>query len=243
MSDKNHFAHPSQTHAWLGRHKIIFETVAVAVFTLASIFVAWLQWRTAERQADISMRQSQPNFVITVHQVWNEKESFFTDDELLIQNFGGAPRGLRDQITTFLHITASASGDSKPRYADIPLRGYYNSAMITSDVVTGQLVKSIGYRNDRKMADLTKQVRDIAATNGYNCTIELHRYVKLVYSDLFEQSHVEYFSVAPINGADRIPASEGNKWVDQFNESDGVDLNNTTAQEIWGRVMKHLAPK
>jgi hypothetical protein len=36
------------------------------------------------------------------------------------------------------------------------------------------------------------------------------------------------------------------KWVDQFESfllRDGVDLNDTTAQEICGRVMKHLQPK
>jgi hypothetical protein len=40
----------------------------------------------------------------------------------------------------------------------------------------------------------------------------------LVYSDLFEKIHTEYVFVRPVNGADRISAREGRKWVDHFYE-------------------------
>ena len=40
---------PTRMHAFLTRHKIIFETIAVTVFTVAAIFVSYLQWQTAER--------------------------------------------------------------------------------------------------------------------------------------------------------------------------------------------------
>src|SRR5438067_12693135 len=76
-------------HGWLRRHKIIFETVAVASFTIATIFVSWLQWRTSEKQAEISRRQIQPNFLVSDHQLKKEGESSFEDEERQGQQCGG----------------------------------------------------------------------------------------------------------------------------------------------------------
>src|ERR1043165_652852 len=96
---------PSWFHAWLSRHKILFETVAVTCITLAAVFVSYLQWKTASLQAAISLKQVQPNFVVSCRQIWNAEAGRVTDDELQIQNFGGAPRELHHQYATILHFT------------------------------------------------------------------------------------------------------------------------------------------
>lgn len=239
--------HPSSFHAWLSRHKIIFETVAVSCITAAAVFVSYLQWKATTLQTDISIKQSQPNFVISSQQIWNEKEAAFTDDELQIQNFGGPPRGLGHEFATVLQLTTLTKGDSIPRKIDIPVRGYYTIAAITSDAVTGRLVKLKGFRNDRRMADIETELREVAGADGYICIAELKRYVKLKYRDLFDAEHIEYFFVAPIGGGSRIPTAQGTKVVDRFDQDfdslDGVDITNTSAKEIWARAIARLRSK
>jgi hypothetical protein len=238
---------PPKLHAWLGRHKIIFETVAVTVFTFASIFVAILQWHTAEKQADISKRQSLPNFVIATHRVRSQgqEEPSLIDDELHVQNFGGPARALEHQITTFLRFTTLTKGDSAPNRTDVQLNGYYNSTRVTNDAVTGLLIKSWGHGNDQQLENLLKEIQELAGKKGYICIVELARYIKLTYSDLFDQNHAEYFFVPTVGVASRISAAEGRGWVDAFYEeyqwedvpSDRIDLGRSTAQEVWDRAM------
>ncbi len=235
MSDQRN---PSEVHAWLRRNKVYFEAVAATVFILASILVAFLQWQTARRQEEISTSQIQPNFVVAVHTSLNPKEDAFTDNELLIRNFGGPPRGLHDETTTFLHITTLSNDGKEYSETDIPFVGYYFSESIASDSVAGLMIKKTGYRNNEKMAVLTDGFRKIAAADGYICNVRLRVFVKLAYTDLFDQSHLEYFSVESAGVASPISASEGNKWVDRFNlvRADAVDLDTITAQKLWEKL-------
>jgi hypothetical protein len=95
----------------------------VTCITAAAAFVSYLQWKTAKLQTEISTKQAQPNFVVSSHQVWNDKDAAFSDDHLEIQNFGGLSRGLGQQVATIVQLATLTKGDPKPHKIDIPVRG------------------------------------------------------------------------------------------------------------------------
>jgi hypothetical protein len=117
----------------------------------------------------------------------------------------------------------------------------YFSQSIASDALAGLLIKKTGYRNSEKMATLTGELRKVSAADGKICNVQLRVYLKLAYQDLFDQSHVEYYSVESAGAASPLPASEGIKWVDHFNlvRGDAVDLDTVAAKNLWDK----LSPK
>lgn len=238
---------PMPVHAFLTRHKIIFETVAAVALTIASVLVAYLQWRTAQRQADISLRQVQPNFVISVHQIMREGETSFTEEEMHVQNFGGPAHELNSTITTWYQVKGSTSGKPFEQFTvNLPVNNYYHSNYIRSDTVSGMLVRAVGNRNNEKMTQLEREVAESARSAGFDtCLLSLEEYIRLDYLDLFDQRHTEYFHVWPTIGARRISQEEGRQWVDDFNkrlDERGIQFGRTTAGQIIERV-KSALPK
>ena len=111
------------------------------------------------------------------------------------------------------------------------------------------LVRGVGDRNNEKAAQLEHQVCDLSKEQGYDsCVIDLRQYVKLEYSDLFEEKHTEYFYVRPVSGGRHISSKDGHEWVDDFWakywERGGIEFYNTTPKQILERVKTaSLKPK
>lgn len=238
---------PTKIHAFLERHKIIFEVFAAICLGAASIWVGWLQTGIAEKQNQISERQVQPVFFIATQQKWDKERSVFGENELLIHNFGGPARELRCEVGVYLNATIFAEINASPEEVAIPVLNYLNNRYRTQNDAVGLLIKVSSHENNYKISNLQKELSEIANDSGFIFSEYITVFVRLEYIDLLDQKHIDYYQVEAVHGGRRISDEEGAKWVGNdfpiknMKMNEYIDIDRTTSKEAWLLITNKLS--
>lgn len=238
MSQTSDQQEPTRLHAWLKRHKVIFETLATAVFTFASIFVAWLQWRTAETQIEISRRQSQPNIIVSTQHLKEANEASFSNEELHVQNVGGIAKNLKADVAVWFEFELFTSQGKKDSIF-IPITGYYGAHFVNGEIATGILVRCKGHRNWAKFINFYDQLKERVKSAGLGLGyLNQHEYVKITYRDVFDEQHEQYYKASNI-GSTQLSKQDGVQWVERYSDKVGkesLDIDTMTVDQLFERI-------
>lgn len=216
---------------WLRENKIVFETVASTSLTVAAIIVSIVQTNIAFRQTDITERQNQlinkqnslvdlqariaeaqalPTFEIRIAQQMNPATLRADDNFLIIDNTGGPVHEFSSKTIFSLEIDAAPSATPiRNIKLFIPINDYFSASAITA-AGKGQLITNIGRRNNEIVTAFEKALRERAHSQNWEyANTEERTYTQIVYRDILDRVHEEYYFVEPIYGATRVSNEEG----------------------------------
>lgn len=240
---------------WLNNNKIFFETI-VAIFlaimaitlTIVSINVSIKTNEIAYHETEIIKMENQPifNFKVTYDYTYIDEFDYSVpvDEKLIINNVGKPLKEFSYEKMIFLKIRYWENG-TYPKPAFIPI--YYYFPGISTGNLINELVTFRGpyaYTNNtgnhlkilQAEKSLSEYVRRLDANNS--ASIYIFRYIKIEYTDIFENIHEEIYFVDPYNGAYKLNKNEGrtiSKYYDSFDfeELTLVELSPSSLYEIW----------
>jgi hypothetical protein len=202
----------NRARSWLKENKIFFETITASLLSAMALTVAIAQWIVSSKQTSLMSLQTRiaevqalPRFELAIHQKLNEATHTFDDNELIISNHGGAVRNFRAEVAYFLEIT---SGRWNPpngiHHTELPISGYFTASFI-STAGTEQLVKMVGDHNNARFANLTREMETKLDNKGLGFANPTEDFlVRLIYRDLLDRLHEDYYQVGFIGGGIRI---------------------------------------
>ena len=240
--DKNKNLQMSKTEklrSFLNKNRIFFETIAATTLTIMAIVVAVAQLITTneqtaylEQQTIIERSQALPRFTVQVKQFMNEEGTFAEDEKIMVYNHGNIAYNIKVDAVIFFELTYSEN--NKSRNLRIPISGYYAANIYTGDS-TGLIVSSYDAKNHYKRFNLQNQLYDLEETTGRTISIDVKRYVKISYTDIFEVDHVEYYFVPIIYGGELLETAEGEKIFNEYDSEMGkmLDINDLTPEVLY----------
>ncbi len=211
---------------WLNKNKIFFETI-VAVFltgmaialTIMSINVSIKTNEIAFYETEIIKMENQPIFHFKVAYDYIDFDEFKypvpVDEKLIINNIGKPLKEFNYEKMIFLKIRYWENGIN-PRSAFIPIDYYFPSfptGNLTDELITfrGPFLPNQKTGNRLKVLqaekNLSEYVRRLNANDSVN--IDILRYIKVKYTDIFGNIHEEVYFVDPLNGAYKLNENDG----------------------------------
>ena len=238
---------------WLLANKIFFETLAASALALAAIIVAVVQTWIAKRQSDLTDRQTSlanlqtriaeaqamPTFDTRVVQV-RDQTTQKVDHIFLAINSSGGPVQEFNARTVFI-VQIKGAANSKPiSNTEIKFRvSDYFAVSEVSAATTGRLVTKVGVNNNRVLSDFANALREEANLRGWMYAIvDEIIYLRVDYRDILGRSHRNYYDVAPVGGARKIPDDKGREVFDSTFEQ--VYLSDLTADAVVPRLEEQL---
>jgi hypothetical protein len=204
-----------KTHDFLTKNKIFFETIAASLLSLmaiiisvAQIGIATKQNNLTELQAKIAIQQAIPQFVVTARQIYDEKVQKVTENEIYVRNQGGIVQDLESDTAVFMSVTfVTKSWEQKT--VEIPLNGYYIGKTCTSREGTGLVLLIQGYKNQEREIQLKDDFRRLARERGNSGAVEIKRYLRLTYRDIFGKKYTKYYFIPLVPGGEMIEEDKG----------------------------------
>lgn len=224
---------------WLKDNKIFFETVAAFALSVMATIVSVAQLVLVRQQNELISLQTQvaeaqalPSFEIGTRQIRNPDSGKFDDDRLEIKNDGGAIHDFSASVAEFLFINAyRPRTDALVRKIEIPFSGFYNSQGVSA-AGKGILTTFFGYRNNATLIELTRKATSVAQDRGWDTTLLNQKiFLRLVYRDILNRQHYDYFEVANVGAAVQIETSVGAARFKAWDEAPRkVDLSQLTPE-------------
>lgn len=186
---------------WLVKNKIFFETITAVFLTIMAIVVSFEANQISSYQTEIIKKQQLPILHFEVDQIYDSATSNYTRDELTISNVGSPLSEFKSDYAIFFKID-SGQRDEPPKTALIPLEGYYFHTVITNKPV-GELARIANYAipegNNYKAGQTMRSFYKYAEERNAWGLIDIVRYVRVKYKDIFGDYHIEYYYVSPLN--------------------------------------------
>lgn len=227
--------------AFLKRNKIFFETGAATLLSAMAVILSIAQYDLAKIQTETARQQALPHFVIATRQVMDAEDRMYVEDRIYVNNLGGIARDLESNTAVFFDVDIAIQDIGHHRKLQLPVSGYYGITRPTDNGI-GQVLEISGYLNNKKFVQLERDSRKLTAERkGLYCVIQIRRYLKLDYLDVFNKEHVDYFSIPRYGGRPMEPR-EGKKIFDKYNASfkdlEIADFDKLTAENLFERVKK-----
>jgi hypothetical protein len=196
-------------------NKIFFDTLTTFALASMAVIVAFAQWTVMNQQAQYQEQQTTmqhtqalPKFVIETDQLWNEDKTFRETEKLMVYNYGNSAYNVHVNNVVFLDATLTHQGETQKRR--IAIADYYTFTDITNNP-TGLVSSSSVTGNNSAFYNLEQHLLEPMNTMDAKglMSINLARYVSITYTDVFNETHTEYYRVNDVIPADSIDKSEG----------------------------------
>lgn len=237
-----------QIHNWLIANKIFFETVTTTVLALMAIIISITQTFTAIKQTDLITLQTQvaeaqalPQFELALHPKLNEQTGKFDDNNLIITNRGGPVHNFAASEAYFICVTGGLGGMISKN--EVPVDDYF-AYSFTSTAGVGDLVQAFGIKNNASVIALARDIRNLADAKKMDYGIlDEKLIVRLVYRDLLDRLHDDYYEVRPISGGTRMEDGIGRTifktWIEATKRYHLSDLKAENLLKDVARIEKH----
>jgi hypothetical protein len=240
-------------HNFLEKYKVIFEVFSLTIIGTASVVVAFFQWRVAREQTiltklqtDLARVQAIPQFIVENHLKFNEESRVYEEEEITVVNSGGFARNLQEDCFVFLNIQLFSPKFGQTNFS-LPINGYFTASFVTSTSGVGQLIKSVGYKNNLKAVDLEREFRALGSRNGVSCLVSFKKYLGIRYLDLLGEQHNDFFSVSSVFGGSLIETEQGNQLLKEhkngFATGSFLEFNNINSTNIFNELLAKLGVK
>jgi hypothetical protein len=229
---------------WLETNKILFETIAAFLLSAMAIIVSIAQTVTSFRQTQLSTLQTQiaeaqalPQFEVAIHQKLNDATNKFDDDQLIINNRGGPVHDFLADAAYFINVNVGSAG-ANVRTIEVPIGDYFTASLV-SVASTGQLVTMIGNHNNAAVADLSRNLREAAHAKGLVfANLDERLIVRMLYRDLLERPHEDYYEVRLVSGGTRVTNDVGKSSFDRWRAAHQIMLANLSPDDLLNRAIR-----
>lgn len=192
---------------WLKKNKIFFDTLAVIGIALMSIMLSYMSIQIsadsnqiAFYETEIMKMQNQPIFQFDVNNIYHDSK--YEEEQLIISNKGSPVSGFTSNYIVFLEITYYENG-SFSEFVLIPIYDYYG-LIYPSGNLSGEMSNLEGWHkaNPKKWNyDEVKKANelfgDFAYKNNAIGHINILRFMKVRYTDIFGNTHNETYYIRP----------------------------------------------
>ena len=176
----------SEIRDWLKRNQI-YLTLVVILLSVATIAVMVVSHQLS---SELTKKEKYPilDFELTTSS---------TDDHLLISNLGGPISEFKQNCVVFLEIKYR-KGVNKTEIAKIPFCSYYDG-YVPFNNPTGSLVRLENL--DGNYGKISQTLWEFS-TEGNIFRCDIKRYIKILYSDIWGESHCEFYFVDAFESGD-----------------------------------------
>ena len=211
-----------------------------------AIIVSLAQYQTAKEQSELMKVQLSvekqvafPQMLVITEKLNDESKEALITDIIRITNQGGVAYEFKCTTAVFFEVTVLSEDGIKIK--KIPINGYYYITVMSNDA-TGLLFYTYDKGNFSRLIGIMDDLDKFAAENGTKANIEVNRYVKLVYKDIFDEIHVDYLKVNPIFGSERIDNSEGESIfpniIDSMISDGSLDFYTLSSKDLYDLATK-----
>jgi hypothetical protein len=221
----------------LERNKIFFETLAAILLSAMAIMVscqsnriASVQMKLAERQTAIADELSQPFFRAAVVLQWDSTSQKYIQDRLAVINDGAPAYNPLVKVAQFLAVRCPQSNADSL----IPIRGYYQSAVLTGRR-TDTLVEFSGRLNRQRLYQLYRSYLARPATAQNPQWTGQRIFLRLNYLDRTSRPQVRFFEVLEPGGAALLDSAVGGRLMARFDSlwsRPAVDLETASPDSV-----------
>ena len=229
---------------WLNNNKIFFETIVAVILaimaialTIMSINVSIKTNEIAFYETEIIKMENQPifEFKVTYYYDINDFNYPVVHEKLIINNVGKPLKEFNCEKMIFLKITYWENNYPKPAF--IPIDYYFpvrSKGNLTGELITFQ--DSYGpyektgnvFKVLQAEKNLSEYVNRLNANDSVN--IDILRFIKVEYTDIFGIIHDEIYLVDQVNGAYKL------------NENDGATISKYYKSFMYKLYISELSP-
>jgi hypothetical protein len=204
---------------WLNKNKIFFETIAVVLLAIMAIIVSWNTNQIVSYQTDIMKSEHLPIIHLDTALIYDTSTENYTRDELIISNLGAPLSEFESQEAIFFKVQYGLI-NKELKTALIPIYGYY--FLGGTGNATGKLEKLANYAlpegNNYKAVHVTWAFSDFAQKKNAHGFVDLVRYIRVIYKDIFGEIHDEFYIASPL-GTYRLNETEGKKIFKYYDDN------------------------
>ena len=235
----------SKIRDWLNTNKIFFETITAVLLSLMAITVSYQTNQIASYQTIIMKSEFLPILHLNVDLEWNNTAAKYSDDELTISNIGAPLSELKSTGAIFFNVKWDTQNE-EPKEALVPINDYYY--MEINDNPQGELRRFYyrdpsGHRgNYYKAVNINWEFSDFANEKNATGHVDLYRYVKLSYKDIFGDNQIEYYLVNDLKSY-RLGKEEGEKVFKHHDDNrftNSVDFNSEISPDLLYEKMSNI---
>jgi hypothetical protein len=230
----------------LESNKIFFETVAAAALSLMSVLVSMSQWRSVETQnkilglqTKIAEIQAMPRFQISLDQVRNTQNGHIDENDLNVVNQGGPAKNFAAEAAYFMDVSDQL--ENQRCEAILPINDYFDAALLGHND-EGEMVKMVSRTNNTDYSHVEAQLLELAKDSKHVLTWNPELLVRISYTDILDDSHIEFYEVHAIAGATRMDDALGKSRFSLLKESAStmLSLHTLTGNLLLKACREHL---
>jgi hypothetical protein len=237
----------------LERNKIVYQTLTallLSVMAAAQFCAGWKQTQLIKLQTEIARAQASPQFVIQARSEALPGEDKAAVERLYVSNSGSLAQEFSGDEAVFFRLrstpmpasfrgTVMSATPVVQKMVTVPVNGYYGTGRYSGTGV-GQVLMIEGDRNNERAAQLEHDLDQLADARGVDVKLDIQRYLRLSYLDIFGQRHTRFYLVAPVTGAVELDETQGRKifadYRRAFQDSSFVEFRGLTAAILLQRL-------
>lgn len=241
---------------WLDTNKIFFETIVAVGLTVMAIMLTLMSINVSDKSNQISFyetelmkMENQPIMHFDVNYLYHfENNSEYWEERLTINNVGSPLKEFDCDTMVFIRISYRENGNLS-KFALIPINDYYLISLPTGSL-SGRLTNITGYYNpNEKIWNHNKVIQtgllfiEFAENNNASGYIEIVRFVKTEYRDIFENIHTDIYFVDPFGTRTHKLNKEDGKIISDYYESfwwsENFNIEDLSPNAIYNNFLKN----
>jgi hypothetical protein len=208
--------------SFLENNKIFFETIATFAISGMAVIVSFSSNSIQSKQAEILSKQIQPQFIVEN----NTHEEFASSsvDAINVFNHGGLFRDI--SVEPFLFYDVKLYQEDRFTEVLLPFDTYYTF----SEPLEGN--NGLVYKNfsdpDKysKLVELSSNFSSEAERKGISpVSLEVQKYIRIQYQDLFGKYNTEYYSVSNLLGSALLDNEKGEELFRLYSKTKRLDFD------------------
>jgi hypothetical protein len=199
----------NSVRTWLTNNKVFFETLAATLLAAMAIIISIVQINIAakqtalmELQAEVARQINLPQFSLAARQIRDPATGNATEDKIFVTNHGGLAQDVRCSFAVFFDIEVLRH-ERRGKFTEHTDSGIAHTATGKELVVTIE-----GYQNNTKACALERAFRELGTRVNRSASMDIRRYVRIRYRDIFGNQHTKYFFVPLIYGGTELSEEE-----------------------------------
>lgn len=219
---------------WLESNKIFFETILAVGLTIMAIMLTLMSINISNHanqiafyETELMKMENQPIFHFATNNVFHSdnNDSIYWEEQLTINNIGKPLKEFDCEDMIFMKIVYSESDHYAYEFVLIPINDYYYFDFPSGNLI-GELADLRGYYNPKykifnrnAVMQADRLFSDFVQKRNASGYINIIRFIKVEYKDIFENTHTEIYFVHPLGTKTHKLKEEDGEIISDYYES------------------------
>jgi hypothetical protein len=213
------------------------------IVSVAQFYTTSQQTSLLNLQTHIADAQALPQFEIAIKQKLNDETGKFDDNNIIVDNHGGAVHDFSAESAYFLRVTIFKRGQGATEKVELPVHGYFLSQDVSS-AGTGLLTTIMGNHNNASFNNLARHIDEAAvARNRDFALLDERILVRLNYFDLLDRQHEDYYEVPSVGGGWRMIDAYGIAAFQKWKKDHRFELSNLNVDVLLDAATNRIESK